>query len=152
LKVNVFGIASSSPLTELRWRIEYSNSTSSIPAQQLWFPEPIELNTNSTTTIITRTAKEYLYRMASTTQHRTATSTAMNGTFDQDITFALAFDVKDIAARWTRIVFYVPTGASTANDLRMDTLAESTALGLPLPAATATPIGIQVFVTRKDPL
>ena len=150
LEVNVFGVASST-LTDLRARVEFSNSTTSVAADQLWFSEPEELVANATTTRITRTSSEYQFVFASSTPHRLATSTAMVNTFDQNTTFGFSFKIKDISARWTRIVFYIPTGASTANDDRMDTLAESTALGV-IPTATSTNAGIQVFVTNKDPI
>ena len=149
IDLNVFGVASST-LSHLRWRYEFSHSTTSVVTDQVWFPEPAELTINATTTTITRTAKEYSYLFASSTAHRLATSTAMNGVFDQDTTFSFVFRIKDIAARWTRVVFYNPTGATTANDARMDTAAESTALGT-LPVATSTGIAIQVFVTQKQP-
>lgn len=150
LDVNVFEVASST-LTDLRWRVEFSHSTTTVAADQIWFPEPAGLNELATTSVITRTSKEYSYVFASTTPHRIATSTAANGVFDQNITASFTFRIKDIAARWTRVIFYIPTGAATANDNRMDTLAESTALGT-IPVATSTNAGIAVFITQKDPL
>ena len=150
LDVNVLVVASST-LTDLRWRVEYSHSTSSIASQQLWFPEPAYLAANATTTNISRTAKEYRFVFASSTPHRVATSTALNSTFDQNTTTSFSIKLTNIVANWTRIVFYIPTGASTANDVRMDTLSESTALDL-IPAATSTNAGIFVQIVGKNPL
>lgn len=147
--VNVFAVASST-LTDLRWRVEFSHSTTTVVGNQLWFPEPAGLNQLATTTVTTRTSKEYSWVFASSTPHRIATSTAANGQFDQDTTGSFTFRIKDIAAQWTRVIFYVPTGASTANDNRMDTLSESTALGI-IPSATSTNIGIFVQPVLKQP-
>lgn len=150
IDVNVFVLASSTQ-ADLRWRVEYSHSTTSVAGDQLWFPEPVSLNELATTTRITQTSREYQYVFASTTSHRLATSTTANNTFVQNNVSSFTFRIKDIAANWTRVVFYVPTGASTANDERMDTLAESTALGV-IPIATSTNVGIFVQVVNKDPL
>ena len=150
LDVNVFGVASST-LTDLRWRVEFSNSTTSLATDQLWFPEQNIIATHATTTRVLTNSAEYSYVFASSTPHRVATSTATINTFDQNTTFAFRFSIKDIAARWTRVVFYIPTGASTANDNRMDTPSESTAFGT-IPSATSTNAAIQVFITNKDPL
>lgn len=142
MDVSVFVVASST-ITDLRWRYEFSHSTTSVAANQVWFPEPIELVANATTTRITRTAKEYSWVFASSTPHRLATSTTMNGTFDQETTGAFVFRIKDIAARWTRVIFYLPTAGAAQ--------AQSTALGV-IPSATSTNAGIQVFGTLKSPL
>ena len=148
LDVNVF-VHASSTASNLRWRVEFSHSTSTVDSERVWFNEPIELTINATTTVITRTAKEYSWMFASTTTHRLATSTAMVGTFDQNTTNSFVFRIKDIAAQWTRIIFYNPTGSAT--DARMDTLTEVTSLGI-INTATSTSLGIQVFVTQKQPL
>lgn len=150
LNVGVF-VHASSTNSNVRWRIEFSNSTTTVAADQLWFPEAQALTSSATTTRLTQTSREYSWLFASTTSHRLATSTAMNGRFDQDTTSAFSFEISDIAANWTRIIFYNPTGASTANDARYDTQSEVTALGT-INEATSTPFGIQVFVTSKQPL
>ena len=148
--VNVFGI-SSSTLTDLRWRVEFSNSTTSVAANQVWFPETKIIEANATTTRVLTNSAEYSYVFASSTAHRVATSTAANNTFDQNTVFSFTFHIKDIAARWTRVVFYLPTGASTVNDDRMDTASESTAFGT-IPSATSTNAAIQIFPMKKEPL
>lgn len=145
LEVNVFVVASSSALTDLRYRIEYSHSTTSVAADQLWFPEMETLNLNATTSVITQSSKEYVYRMASSTSHRIGTSTATMGIFDPDTVGLFSFKTKNIAARWTRVIFYIPTGSGQSVG------PGTTALGLK-PTATSTNAGIRVFLTGKDPL
>lgn len=150
LQVNIFGVASTVATTDLRWTIEYSHSTSSVPSEQLWFPEPqyLEANRNGiggfgTTTPLVRSTKEYAYRPVSTLPHRLATSTAMDSTFTINTTFATSFKIENIAARWTRVVFYIPTAGAT--------LAESTALDQ-IPVATSTNAAIYVHTVAKNPL
>lgn len=150
LQVNVFGVASTVATTDLRFRIEYSNSTSSVPSEQLWFPEAQELNTAyggfsavGTTTVLTRNAKEYAFRPIATGPHRLATSTTMNSTFNQDLTFAFSVKIRDITARWTRVIFYIPTtGASQTLSTALDQF----------PTATSTNAGIYAHPVGKDPL
>ena len=149
LQVNIFGVASTVATTDLRWTVEFSNSTSSVPSEQLWFPMPNEnlaaasgITGIGTTTPLTRSAREFAYRPVSTVTHRLATSSAMNDVFTLDTTFATSFKLTDITATWTRIVFYIPTTGAT--------LAQSTALDQ-VPAATSTNAGIAVFPVTKDP-
>ena len=139
--VYVFGVASST-LTNLRYRVEFSNSTSTIPADQLWFPEPNNYAPTTTTVTVPQSSQEYSYRFASSTPHRLATSTAMNTTFDENTTFAFTHRIENIAARWVRVVFYVPTMGITR--------ALTTALGEFL-SATSTNVGIYVAPLGKEP-
>src|SRR3990167_3101250 len=101
LKVNVF-VHASSTASNLRWRIEFSHSTSTVNSEQIWFNEPASLTSNATTTVLTRSAREYSWMFASTSGHRLATSTAMNTTFDENTTGSFSFEIDDIAANWTR--------------------------------------------------
>lgn len=150
LNIGIFGVASTVATTDLRFTVEFSNSTSSVPSEQLWFPLANEnisaasgITGSGTSTVLTRSAKEFIYRPVSTLTHRLATSSAMNDVFALDTTFGTSFKLTDITARWTRIVFYIPTTGAT--------LAQSTALDQ-VPAATSTNAGIAVFPIMKDPL
>mgnify|MGYP001581742581 CR=1 FL=1 len=146
--LNIFMVASStSSGADLRWTVEFSHSTSSIASEQLWFPLAEEVNINATTTFRTQIAKEYGWKPATTTRHNIATSTNANNIFTSPVA-STRISIKDIAARWTRISFYIPTGSLT--DSRMDTLAESTALDA-LPSATSTNAGIFVQIVSKEP-
>ena len=149
LQVNIFGVASTVATTDLRWTVEFSHSTSSVPSEQVWFPLANEnisaasgITGSGTSTVLTRSAKEFIYRPVSTLTHRLATSSSMNDVFTLDTTFATSFKLTDIAAEWTRVVFYIPTTGAT--------LAQSTALDQ-VPAATSTNAGIAVFPVTKDP-
>jgi hypothetical protein len=145
LDVNIFGVASTVATTDIRWRYEFSHSTSSVPSEQLWFPEPLIVTELATTSVLTRSGREYAWRMVSSVAHRIATSSAMNGVFDQNTTGAMTIRIKDISARWTRIIFYIPTGPGGALPT------DSTALAN-IPGATSTNAGIAVFPVTKDPL
>ena len=141
--IDIFMVASST-LTDLRWRFEFSHSSTSVAATQLWYPEVMDLSSTGTTTNQVQISKEYRWLFASSTKHRIGTSTAMNGTFDQNTTGSRRISVKDLAARWTRVIFYIPTGSRTSNFL-------TTALG-DTPAATSTNAGIYIQPVAKEPL
>ena len=142
LDLNIFMVASTTATTDLRWTVEFSHSTSSIPSQQLWFPLTEELATNATTTFRTALAKEFGWIPALDARHAIATSTNADGIFTS-LTASTRISIKDIAAEWTRIVFYMPTPGTS--------LSESTALGS-IPLATSTNAGIAIFPVGKDPL
>lgn len=144
LDLNIFGVASTVATTDIRWRVEFSHSTSSIPSQQLWFPLAEEMAVNATTTFRTQIAKEYALNPAVDTRHQVATSTGMDSTFTSP-TFATRFSLKDIAARWTRVVFYIPTGSTEG------CASCTTALG-GAPQATSTNAALAIFPVGKDPL
>ena len=148
LDLNIF-MQASSTLTDLRWRVEFSHSTTSVASQQLWFPEVTDLNASTaTTTNQVRIGREYRWLFASTTAHRIGTSTAMSNTFDQNTVSARTFRVSNVAARWTRIIFYIPTGSITNSVGNISTCC--TSLGDP-PAATSTNAGISVQAVTKQP-
>jgi len=142
LDLNIFLLASTTATTDLRWTVEFSHSTSSIASQQIWFPLTEDIQINATTTFRTALAKEFAWIPALDARHAIATSTGADATFTS-LTASTRISVKDIAARWTRIVFYIPTPGTS--------LAESTALGS-IPLATSTNVGIAVFPVTKDPL
>jgi hypothetical protein len=142
LDLNIFLLASTTATTDLRWTVEFSHSTSSIASQQIWFPLTEDIQINATTTFRTALAKEFAWIPALDARHAIATSTGADATFTS-LTASTRISVKDIAARWTRIVFYIPTPGTS--------LAESTALGS-IPLATSTNAGIAVFSITKDPL
>ena len=142
LDLNIFMVASTTATTDLRWTVEFSHSTSSIPSQQLWFPLTEELATNATTTFRTALAKEFGWIPALDARHAIATSTGADSIFTS-LTASTRISIKDIAAEWTRIVFYMPTPGTS--------LSESTALGS-IPLATSTNAGIAIFPVGKDPL
>src|SRR3990167_5989220 len=139
---NVFLVASTTATTDLRWTVEFSHSTTSVAASQMWFPLTEDINTNATTTFRTQLAKEFAWVPALDARHNIATSTAADGTFTS-LTAATRISIKDIAAEWTRVIFYMPTAGAT--------FTQSTALDK-IPLATSTNAGIQVFTIRKDPL
>ena len=138
---NIFMLASST-LTDLRWRVEYSHSTSTVAGYPIFYPEIQESAEFATTT--NYFLKEYRWRFASTTDHRLGTSTAVSTTFAVDSTGTRVFSLKDIAANWIRIEFYIPHG-SDANGMG------TTALGNK-PTATSTNAGIYVHAIKRDPL
>ena len=143
LDLNIFQVASStSDSADLRWTVEFSHSTSSIASQQLWFPLSEDIQVNATTTFRTQIAKEFGWKAASTSRHAIATSTDANSIFTSP-TASTRISIKDIAARWTRVTFYIPTPGSN--------FAASTALGA-IPSSTSTNAGIAIFPVGKDPL
>ena len=146
--LNIFLLASTTATTDLRWTVEFSHSTSSIASEQLWFPLAEELAINATTTFRSALAKEFGWIPDLDARHAIATSTNADGIFTS-LTASTRISLKDIAANWTRVIFYIPTGSLTNN--QADTLAESTALSS-LPNATSTNAGIAVFLVNKDPL
>src|SRR3990167_4454482 len=144
MDVNIF-MQASSTLTDLRWRVEYSHSTSSIPSEMLWYPEVTQLNnTTATTSNQVQTGREYRWLFASTTPHRIGTSTAVSLTFDPNTVSVRTFRISDINARWTRVIFYIPTGSIAS----LTTL--TTALG-DTPLATSTNAGINLMPITKEP-
>lgn len=143
LDLNIFMVASStSNSADLRWTVEFSHSTSSVASQQLWYPLTENLNSTATTTFRTQIAKEFGWKAATSTRHVVATSTFADSTFTSP-TASTRISIEDIAARWTRVIFYIPTIGTTLN--------ESTALGS-IPTSTSTNAGIQVFIVQKEPL
>lgn len=145
---NIF-MQASSTLTDLRWRVEFSHSTTTAGADVLWFPEDVVLSASTaTTTNLTQAGKEYRWLFASSTPHRIGTSTTMNTTFDQNTTGSKTFSINDITARFTRIVFYIPTGSAVGG---CGSACGTTALGS-VPTATSTNAGILVHTISHDPL
>ena len=90
-----------------------------------------ELIANGTTTPMVRTAREWSWVYASTTANTIGSSAS---TTDSSMK---RFSIKDIAAQYTRIVFYLPTPTS--------------ALGL-APVATSTNAGISAQPILKKPI
>lgn len=108
LDLNIMMVASSTAST-LNWRYEFSDNNVD------WYTESGDTTSNATTSIITRDGKIYSWVFASST----------SGTGNATRAFQ-HIKIKDIAAAYTRVIFFIPPGS--------------------------TPAGVNVYGTKKEQL